>query len=127
MDPFNTLLETVVHHGHESGSIDLDLSTVVPAGQQLVVEFVSSRTVLPTGQKPDLTIVILNGVGSAVVQHYLVPRFLHTSASQDIYVSADPARMHLSSDLTLRVVLQRDATNGTASCFFGISGYLTTP
>ena len=38
MDPFNTLLEVVLHHGDSSGYAAVDLSTVIAGGQQLVVE-----------------------------------------------------------------------------------------
>jgi hypothetical protein len=122
--PFNTWLEATIHSGHSSGNVELALSTVVPAGQQLVVEFVSSRSEMPAGQKPELTIVIVNGIGSAVVQHYLVTHAVNTSSGPDVFVSADPVRMHLTPDLTFRVVLERVESTGSASCFIGISGYL---
>lgn len=79
---------------------------------------------MPAGQKPELTIVIVNGIGSAVVQHYLVTHAVNTSSGPDVFVSADPVRMHLTPDLTFRVVLERVESTGSASCFIGISGYL---
>jgi hypothetical protein len=124
MKAFNTLVEAVANPGNASGHLDLDLSTLVPAGKQLVVEFVSTSSEMPPGQKPHPVIVILNKVGSAVVQHYLVTQFQLNYSGADIYKSADPVRMHLPRNLTLRVVLIRDATVGTARCFFGISGYI---
>lgn len=124
MKAFNTLVEAVATPGNAAGHLDLALSTVVPAGKQLVVEFVSTSSEMPTGQKPHPVIVILNNAGSAVVQHYLVSEFQLKYGGADIHKSADPVRMHLPRNLTLRVALLRDGTAGTARCFFGISGYL---
>jgi hypothetical protein len=123
MKAFNTLVEAVANPGNISGNLDLALSTVVPAGKQLVVEFVSTSSEMPPGQKANPVIVILDKAGSAVVQHYPVTQFQLNYAGADIYKSADPLRMHLPRNLTLRVVLTRDATAGTARCFFGISGH----
>jgi hypothetical protein len=124
MKAFNTLLEAVASPGSGSGHFDLNLSTVVPAGTQLVVEFVSTRSEMPPGQKPNPVIVILNSVGSAVVQHYPVTQFQLKYSGTDIYTSAEAVRMHLPRDLTLRVDFIRDADAGTARCYFGISGHL---
>jgi hypothetical protein len=124
MKAFNMLVEAVDNPGSASGYLDIDLSKVVPAGKQLVVEFVSTSSEMPTGQKPHPVIVVLNSVGSAVVQHYLVTQFQLNYGGADIHKSADPVRMHLPRNLTLRVDLLRDASAGTARCFFGISGYL---
>jgi hypothetical protein len=124
MKAFNTLVEAVANPGGASGNLDLALSTVVPAGKQLVVEFVSTSSEMPPGQKPHPVIVILNSVGSAVVQHYPVTAFQLKYGGADIYKSADPVLMRLPRNLTLRVVLIRDGTAGTARCFFGISGHL---
>ena len=126
MKAFNTLVEAVASPGNASGHLDLDLSTVVPVGKQLVVEFVSTSSEMPPGQKPHPVIVILNNVGSAVVQHYLVTQFQLQYSGSDIYKSAGPVRMHLPRNLTLRVDLIRDGAAGTARCFFGISGHLET-
>ena len=125
MKAFTTLVEAVANPGSASGYLDIALMTVVPAGKQLVVEFVSTSSEMPSGQKPHPVIVILNNAGSAVVQHYPVTQFQLKYGGADIYKSADPIRMHLPRNLTLRVDLIRDGTSGTARCFFGISGYLT--
>lgn len=126
MKAFNTLLEAVANPGSGSGHLDVALSTIVPAGKQLVVEFVSTSSEMPTGQKAHPVIVIVNNAGSAVVQHYLVTQYQLQYGGADIYKSADPVRMHLPRNLTLRVDLLRDGTAGTARCFFGISGHLET-
>jgi hypothetical protein len=123
MKAFNTLVEAVANAGSVSAHFDLDLSTVVPTGKQLVVEFVSTSSEMPPGQKPQV-ILILNKAGSTVVQHYLVTQFQLKYSGKDIYISADPVRMHLPRNLTMRVNLIRDGSAGTARCFFGISGHL---
>jgi hypothetical protein len=124
MKAFNTLLEAVANPGEPPGQLDLALSTVVPSDKQLVVEFVSTSSEMPPGQKPHPVIVILDSAGSAVVQHYPVTQFQLNYRGADIYNSTDSVRMHLHRTLTLRVLLLRDGTAGTARCFFGISGHL---
>src|SRR5260221_12098354 len=123
MKAFNTLVEAVANAGSGSGHLDVALSTIVPAGKQLVVEFVSTSSEMPSGQKPHPVIVILDKNGSAVVQHYLVSDFQLVYSGADIHKSADPVRAHLNRDLTLRVDMIRDATAGKARGFFGLSGY----
>ena len=125
MKAFNLLVEAVSAAGSGSGALDTKLSTLLPKGKQLVVKFISTRSEMPPGQKPNPVIVILDKNGSAVVQHYPVTFFQLTYSGSDIYTSADPVRMTLSRDLTLRVDLIRDTSAGTARCFFGISGDIT--
>jgi len=124
MKAFNLLVEAVSAAGSSSGALDTKLSTLLSKGKQLVVKFVSTRSEMPPGQKPNPVIVILDKNGSAVVQHYPVTFFQLTYSGSDIYTSADPVRMILSRDLTLRVDLIRDASAGTARCYFGISGHI---
>ncbi len=124
MKAFNILVEAVSAPGSSAGWLDTKLSTVVPAGKQLVVEFVSTSSEMPPGQKPNPVIVVVDKNGSAVVQHYPVTFFQLKYSGSDIYKSADPVRMILSRDLTLRVDLTRDAATGTARCFLGISGHI---
>jgi hypothetical protein len=126
MKAFNTLLEAVANPGEAPGQFDLDLSTVVPAGKQLVVEFVSTSSDMPPGQKPHPVIQIVGTGGSAVLQHYPVTQFQLNYRGADIYKSADPIRMRVPRNQTLRLLLLRDGSDGTARCFFGISGHLET-
>src|SRR5215472_6357759 len=123
MKAFNLLVEAVNAAGSSSGWLDTKLSTLVPKGKQLIVEFVSTSSEMPPGQKPNPVIVILDN-GSAVVQHYPVTFFQLNYGGSDIYKSADPVRTILSRNLTLRVDLTRDTSAGTARCFFGISGHI---
>jgi len=124
MTAFNRLVTATASAGQVSGFVDTALGPIVPAGKVLVLDFVSTRAEMPPHQRPDPVIVVLDGNGSAVVQHYAVTHFQLHYAGADIYTSAHPVRMRLAADLTLRVDMVRDATNGTARCFFGISGHL---
>jgi hypothetical protein len=80
---------------------------------------------MPIGQKPHLTIVVLNNFGRAVVQQLLGDPFpLYTT--ELTYINrpipcrcANPAIWRCGSTLTAMTI-------GTARCFFGISGYLET-
>ncbi len=127
MPAFNKLVQTiVVNPGQGAASIDLPVSTLVPPKYKLVIEFVSTSSEMPSGQKPNPVIVVVDKTGSAVVQHYPVAFFQLVYSGADIYKSATSMRMELARDLTLRVVMTRDATAGTARCFFGISGQCVT-
>jgi hypothetical protein len=123
MPAFNKLVQTIVlNPGQGAASINLPVSTLVPLNNKLVIEFVSTSSEMPSGQKPDPVIVVVDKNGSAVVQHYPVAFFQLVYNGADIYKSATSMRMELARDLTLRVVMTRDATVGQARCFFGISG-----
>jgi hypothetical protein len=126
MKAFNKLVTATANPNQGAGWVDLDLSTLVPAGKELVIEFISTSSEMPPGQKPNPVIVVLDKNGSAVVQHYPVTQFQLTYAGSDIYKSANTIYLKLSRDLKLRLDLIRDSTNGTARCSFGISGYFAT-
>jgi hypothetical protein len=124
MKPFNKLIMVELTNGKAAAWVDLDLSTVVPAGQELVVEFISTSSEMPAGQKPNPVIVVADKNNSAVVQHYLVTHFQLNYLGSDIYKSAHPLHMTLPRELTLRTDMTRDWTAGTARCYFGISGHI---
>jgi hypothetical protein len=124
MNGFNKLVSVDLLSGKGSGSLDLDLSKLIPSGKALVVQFVSTRAEMPPGQKPDPVIVVLDKNGSAVVQHYAVTHLQLQYGGSDIYTSAHAMELVLTRDLKLRADMLRDTTNGTAHCFFGISGHL---
>jgi hypothetical protein len=81
---------------------------------------------MPSGQKPNPVIVVVDKNGSAVVQHYPVAHFQLVYGGSDIHKSADAMHVELDRELTLRVDMTRDSTTGTARCFFGISGHITS-
>ena len=110
MKSFNKLITVTVNDGQVAGWVDIDLSTSCE---------------MPSGQKPNPVIVVLDKNGSAVVQHYPVTQFQLVYSGADIHKSANATYINLSRDLKLRVDLIRDSTTGTARCFFGISGYIT--
>jgi hypothetical protein len=124
MTAFNKLVEAVANPGEVAGKVDLNVSTLVPPNHNLLIEFVSTSSEMPSGQKPHPVIVILDKNGSAVVQHYLVAFFQLVYSGADIYKSATSMQLDLARDLTLRVDMIRDATAGTARCYFGISGHI---
>jgi hypothetical protein len=124
MEAFNASWQAVANPGEAPGQLDVALSTVVPVGKQLVVEFVSTRSEMPPGQKPYPAILVIGTGGSALVQHFLVTQFQLNYRGSDIYTSGDPVRMRLPRNLTLRVWLGRDGSDGTAGCGFSISGHL---
>jgi hypothetical protein len=126
MKPFNKLVVAELAPGKAAGWVDIDLSTVVPAGHELVVEFISTSSEMPAGQKPNPVIVVVDKNNSAVVQHYLVTHFQLNYGGSEIHKSAQPVHMRLPRELTLRTDMTRDLTAGTARCFFGISGYIGT-
>jgi hypothetical protein len=98
----------------------------VPVGHKLVLDFVSTSAEMPSGQKPNPVIVVVTKSNSAVVQHYPVSHYQLVYGGADIHKSAQTMHVELERELTLRVAMTRDATTGTARCFFGISGHVTT-
>jgi hypothetical protein len=126
MKPFNLLVDTVtITDGQDAAHIDLKLSQFISSNELLVLEFISTSSEMPTGQKPNPVIVVTNKIGSAVVQHYLVTQFQLVYAGNDVHKSATPVTIRLLHDLTFRVAFLRDGTNGDARCFVGLSGYIT--
>ena len=79
---------------------------------------------MPSGQKPNPVVVVVDKNGSAVVQHYPVSHFQLVYIGSDIHKSAHAMRVLLDRDLTLRVDMTRDSTSGTARCYFGLSGHI---
>jgi hypothetical protein len=70
MKPFNLLVDTVtITDGQDAAHIDLKLSQFISSNELLVLEFISTSSEMPTGQKPNPVIVVTNKIGSAVVQH----------------------------------------------------------
>lgn len=126
MKSFNRLVTATAHPGKVAGWKDINLSSIVPAGQHLVLEYVSTSSEMPPGQKPSITIVIVTQADNPVVQHYPVSHYQQKYAGADIYQSSDRVYMRLSSDYVLRVDMTRDSTKGKARCFCGLSGYIDT-
>ena len=124
MSAFNKLTKVELTAGHAAAWVDLPLSSVT-CGQMLVLDFISTSAEMPSGQKPNPVIVVVDKNGSAVVQHYPVAHFQPCGGS-DIHKSAHAMHVELDRELTLRVDMTRDSTTGTARCFFGISGHLTS-
>jgi len=119
---FNKLVRVDIAAGHGAGWVDLPVSTLVPKNKTLVLQFVSTSAEMPSGQKPNPVIVVLDAKGSAVVQHYPVSHFQLVYAGSDIHKAAHFLHIVLKRDLTLRLDTTRDSTTGDARCFFGLSG-----
>ena len=126
MKSFNRLVIATARPGKAAGSKDINLSNIVPAGQHLVLEYVSTSSEMPPGQKPSITIVIVTQADNPVVQHYPVSHYQQKYSGWDIHQSSDRVYMRLRSDYVLRVDMTRDSTKGTARCFCGLSGYIDT-
>jgi len=129
MKSFNKLITVTARSGKYSGAKQIDLQKYVADGQHLMVEYVSTSSEMPAGQRPGVAIVVAyvsNSVdaGSAIVQHYPVLHFQQHYAGSDIHRSSDRVYMRLSRDRVLRFVMTRDSSKGTARCFVGVSGYI---
>ena len=124
MKSFNRLIIATAGNGKVAAAKDIKLSNSVPDGQHLYLEYVSTSSEMPPGQKPSITLVVLTSAGGMVVQHYPVAHFQLKYAGSDIYRSSDRIYMRLSNEDVLRLDMARDSTKSTARCFFGLSGYI---
>ena len=128
MSAYNFYPNLQLMAGHTSGSVDLALSTVIPVGQSLVLDFISTSAEMPPGQKPSAMIALVDSFGVVMVQHYFVSRFqltylTYAGMPTDRHTSAHALRVEIDRNLSLRWAFVRDGTSGKAQCFFGISGH----
>ena len=136
MEAFNLSVAVNNATGSNADAVYTELRTLVPPGKQLVVDFISTESRMPAGQRPETVIVVLkNGWVRPFMQHYLVSFFQLNIGSDsnifgvseggvDIYTSSDPVRMVLARELTLVCSFTRDSKEGGAVCMFGISGHI---
>jgi hypothetical protein len=102
-----------------------DTITTVPIGKRLVLEYVSVRGAVLTGQKmlaPGITLT----TGGSVVSHYLTTSaFQGVLTGRDVYVSSQEVRLYADQGTEVSGFAYRDSPTGNgANVTFTISGYL---
>ena len=90
----------------------------VPDGYRLVIETVSVRASLPTGERSWRTWIYYPG-------SFFVPLFLAgNSAGRDNYYGSERVELYVDPGEDVQWVLNRDSSVGEASVYFNISGHL---
>jgi hypothetical protein len=113
-----------------SGTAIATDTVAVPSGRRLVIEFVSVRTILPTGQTPEVQIFTGTGglpSGTTSMGHSIaLPVTPIPSGASDVYHASQPVRLYADpgSDVTIHVA--RFQTTGTATFEVTFSGHLVT-
>jgi len=102
-----------------------DTITTVPIGKRLVIEYVSVKGAVLTGQKmlaPGITLT----TGGVVVSHYLTTSaFQGVLTGRDIYVSSQEVRLFADQGTEVFGFAFRDSSTGNGgNVTFTISGYL---
>ncbi len=122
MTGFNKLVRMEVGAGQAAAWIDLPVSQLVPEGHTLVLGFISLCLEMPSGQKPNPILMVLDNNDCTIVRHYPVCHYQLVYAAADVYKSAQALRIILGDDVKLRLEVTRDASTGVAVCYMGLSG-----
>lgn len=104
------------------------LSPTVPSGKRLVIEFVSVRMFVPTGQTPDVRIGTSSigfAPGTTKVFHTiaLVSR-LKSGVAFDTYETSQSVRLYAAPGTEVTLVAGRSSTSGDAIFNITFIGYL---
>ncbi len=124
--PFQASGSTVVNAGFDdSCRFGLLTLTTVPAMKQLVIEDVSFWGGLPAGQR-FLQVTVNNTAGGTPMRHYLPVALQATdiSGTFDAFAASQPVRWYADPETDVFACFVRNATAGTGSAHWTISGYL---
>lgn len=97
----------------------------VPADRRLIVEFVTARVLVPTGQKPLLEVKGVVSLGMTV--GFTIPlTFAQTTVGWDEYHAAQAVRIYWDGDGQTGPIVgcHRSGTGQAAHCSVSIAGYL---
>ena len=97
-------------------------ATTVPAGKRLVIEFVSVRVEVPSGQKA--TVVLIAVVGTAAAQHIIATAPLTGFGTADLFEASVPARIYADPATSVTAFVARTSATGSANAFVKFSGQL---
>jgi hypothetical protein len=102
-----------------------DSSITVPAGKQLIVEFVSISAAVPTGQK--LRSSISTTVGGSTAS-YAVPVNSQDPANDttDVIIANQALKVAADPSSTVSLYAVRNSSKGTATVTISVSGYFTS-
>ncbi|MGH7287441.1 MAG: hypothetical protein ACREI8_05415 [Myxococcota bacterium] len=111
-----------------AGSLGDDESFTVPSGKRLVIEFVSFKLVVPTGQKPTFNWVRINGSTGSV--DFFFPLTVQATGdliggvNSDIFIGSSETRLYADPGSTVGLSVRRDADVSTGSASVSVSGHL---
>jgi hypothetical protein len=93
----------------------------VPAGQRLVIEFVSAQVDVPLDQRVGLKVSV-SARGKEVAHDFVLG--LVARAAQDWFVGTHSTRLYADPGTTVRVTVLRTGSAGTGSAIVNLSGQL---
>lgn len=106
-------------------------TVTVPSGRRLVIEFVSVRAYLPTGQTPEVQ--IFTGTGgfpsgtTTSFGHWIaLPVTPIPSGPDDFYHASQPVQLYADPGSSVTIHVARFQSSGTAVFEVGFSGHLVT-
>jgi hypothetical protein len=116
------------------GNASLDLEVVVgegragespcvvsaPAGKRLVIEHVSAQAFMPAGQTARFAITDTRNFNQYLVSYY---QGTNVGGTKDIYVASQAIRQRVVPGERVCLEISRNATTGTATVHWGVSGY----
>lgn len=117
--PYQDVVRVVLPNGQVSGQAVLP---AVPAGKQLVIEYVSASGYFTLGQSAFLQV----GMGESAVMHYvpLLQRF--NTGMRTRIIGGQETRIYIEAGKRPRISVVRDGTTGDAIVDVAISGYFVS-
>ena len=121
-DPF----QANIGLGMNPGTLSSNFEITVPDGKRLVVESVTARATLPTGQHVILSISTTTSERDAL--HYIALSPQGTFPTYDAYAATSSLRIYADAGTTIHFEARRSADVGVANINTVISGqYLAMP
>ena len=115
-DPFHANIGL----GMNPGTKFYHFEITVPAGKRLVIESVTARATLPTGQRVILSISSTTSGRDAM--HYIAVTPQGSFPTYDAYAATSAVRIYADADTTIRFEARRSADAGVANVNIVISG-----
>ena len=120
MQPFTRNLYADLNEGATEGASE---SFMVPFYKRLVIEYVTLRGVVPSGQK--MAAILFTGIaGSEVLPNNLVLTEQGMFGTRDRFVASLPMRAYADAGTTVSFNIYRNESGGSGSAALTISGYL---
>ena len=120
-----TPFQQTVTGNFPTGSVGGSGIIPVPAGQRLVIEYVSAQVLLPTGQNLH-QVSISTQIKGSTVQHFLVrnQHGAHFSGTDNVFTVGQQMRLYADGGTPVIFSLARNNGTGSSGYSLTVSGYL---
>ena len=106
----------------QDGSFGSSQSLIVPAGKQLVIEYISADSGVPTGQLA--RIGLYTSINGQFSLHYVVTNRLGAVGNgDDEFVAGQPTTIYADQGTEVQVGFSKNAGQGFANCSVTLSGH----